>query len=243
MKQGGAFLASKLSGGSGGLHRRQGAGVGQGCDAIFTDTDTASGQIVKQGGAALAKDLSGGLAGQGKRQLDKMGAGIGYVVEALPGGKDEGQTIIDQTGTIDGDGTEGSAQLGEAIGQAQLDLQNGITETAFGTTSGNGGPGTKQKQRRQLDKMGAGIGYVVEALPGGHDAGEEIINETGTVDGNGTEGSAMLGEAIGNAELGLGNAVTETAFGTTDGSGSTGGSGTGAKAPPPAPPAPMGKGH
>lgn len=245
VKQAGAFLADKLSGG--GLRRRQGAGVGQGCDAVFTDADTASGQIVKQAGAFLADKLKAGAAGPGKRQLDKMGAGIGYVVEALPGGQQAGEQIISTTGTIDGDGTEGSAQLGESLGEAELSIGNAITKTAFGTTdnsgagTGSGGPPPPPGHKRQLDKMGAGVGYVVEALPGGQSLGEQIISQTGTIDGNGTEGSADLGEALGEAELNVGNAITETAFGTTDNSGNVGG-GAGSGGPPP-PPAPNGKGH
>jgi len=241
VKQAGAFLASKLQGG--GLRRRQGAGVGQGCNALLSDADTASGQVVKQAGAYLAKEIeSGGKTA--KRQLDKMGAGIGYVVEALPGGETAGEQIISTTGTVDGDGTEGSAQLGEALGEAELNTGNAITKTLFGTTdnsgagTGSGGPPPPPPHKRQLDKMGAGIGYVVEALPGGQTAGEEIISQTGTIDGNGTEGSAEFGEALGEAELNIGNSLTKTAFGTTDNSGGNAGSGSGA-----APPSPPPKGH
>lgn len=249
VKQAGAYLADKLKGG--GLRRRQGAGVGDGCNAIFSDADTASGQIVKQAGAALAKDISGASkngAGPARRQLDKMGAGIGYVVEALPGGQTAGEQIISSTGTIDGDGTEGSAQLGEALGEAELSVGNAITKTAFGTTDGSnagtgaGGPPPPPGHKRQLDKMGAGIGYVVEALPGGQSAGEQIISTTGTVDGNGTEGSADLGEAIGQAELSVGDAITETAFGTTTNSGN-GGGGSAPPAQGKAAPPPKGNGH
>lgn len=145
-----------------------------------------------------------------------MGAGVGYVVSTLPGGQTAGQEVTDQTGTVDGyvsgsdlptslaklvhvvysNGTEGSAKLGEAVGQAELDIGNGVTETAFGTTSGNGGP-----SKRQLDKMGAGVGYVVSAAPGGQTAGQEITDQTSTIDGNATNGSAMLGEAVGDFEL------------------------------------------
>jgi hypothetical protein len=191
-----------------------------------------------------------------------MGAGIGYVVEALPGGETAGEQIISTTGTVDGDGTEGSAQLGEALGEAELNTGNAITKTLFGTTdnsgagTGSGGPPPPPPHKRQLDKMGAGIGYVVEALPGGQTAGEEIISQTGTIDGNGTEGSADLGEALGEAELNIGNvsiplrlamlqradsafkSLTKTAFGTTDNSGGNAGSGSGA-----APPSPPPKGH
>jgi len=222
VKQGGAYIANLLGGAkTGGLARRQRAGVGAGCDAIFTDADTASGQVVKQAGAYIANELK--KAPAGKRQLDKMGSGIGQIVEALPNGQQAGEAIISSTGTIDGDGTEGSAMAGEAVGALLLNAGNGITKTAFGTTT-----------KRQLDKMGAGIGYVVSALPGGEAAGEEITSVTGTVDGNGTEGSADLGEAIGQFELDAGNAITKTAFGTTTSGGGSGRS-TGGAAPAPKP--------
>jgi len=210
----------------------------------LSDADTSSGQVVKQAGAYVAKELGAAQkGGPAKRQLDKMGAGIGYVVEALPGGQSAGEQIISSTGTIDGNGTEGSADLGEALGEAELSTGNAITKTAFGTTDGSNAGGSAPPppppgHKRQLDKMGAGVGYVVEALPGGKSTGEQIISTTGTVDGNGTEGAADLGEAVGEAELNVGNAVTETAFGTTDNSGNANGGGS---APPPPPP--KGKGH
>jgi len=118
---------------------------------------------------------------------------------------------------------------GEAVGDLLLNAGNGITKTAFGTTT-----------KRQLDKMGAGVGYVVSALPSGEAAGDEITSSTGTIDGNGTEGSADLGESIGQFELDAGNAITETAFGTTSGGG--GSTGGGAPAPAPAPAPAKGKG-
>jgi len=200
-----AFLVSLITGfalGAPIIVERQGAGVGAGCDSIFTDADTASGQVVKQGGAYLADKLKGG--GLRRRQ----GAGVGDGCNAIL--------------------SDADTSSGQVVKQAGAYLADKLKAGA-----GAAGPG-----KRQLDKMGAGIGYVVEALPGGQSAGEQITSSTGTIDGNGTEGSAMLGEAVGQAELSVGDAVTETAFGTTTNSGNAG---KGGSAPPP--PAPKGKGH
>lgn len=69
VKEAGQNAASLLT--SAGARKRQGAGVGDACNAILTDADTGSGLALKEAGQNAASLLT---SAGGRRQLDKTGA-------------------------------------------------------------------------------------------------------------------------------------------------------------------------
>lgn len=117
--------------------KRQGAGVGAGCDAILTDGDTGSGLLVKEAGNNAASFLkSAGAKRQSKSAfvltldavliqsvVDKMGAGAAAVVGVVaPGEASYMEGLLD---TVDGDGTNDSAIVGEQMGELEVQAGTG----------------------------------------------------------------------------------------------------------------------
>lgn len=192
VKEGGNNIASLLK--SAGV-KRQGAGIGEGCDAILTDGDTGTGLAVKEGGNNAASLLKSAGA---RRQLDKAGAGIAAVVGVV--NPDVANYSEGLGNTIDGDGTSDSAVVGQ---------QTGALEVEAGTGAGNLVPSKVPALPRQLDKAGAGIAAVVAvADPDVANYAEGLGN---TIDGDGTSDSATIGKQVGALEVqagtGAGNLV------------------------------------
>jgi hypothetical protein len=100
--------------------KRQGAGVGEACNAILTDGDTGSGMAVKEAGQNAASLLQSAGA---RRQLDKVGAGTAALVDLADPDLASYQEGL--TDTIDGDGTSDSAVVGEQLGGLEVEAGEG----------------------------------------------------------------------------------------------------------------------
>src|SRR6187402_88256 len=98
-----------------------------------------------------------------------------------------------------------------------------ISRTA-GQQLANKLPATK----RQLNGISDGVAAVFEKVPGASNIGEELDAQGNSIDGVGTDGSAQIGAAIGNTELGIANTVDGALGGS-----SSGGSGSGSSPQPP----------
>ena len=117
VKEAGQNAASLLK--SAGV-KRQGAGVGEACNAILTDGDTGSGMAVKEAGQNAASLLQSAGA---RRQLDKVGAGTPALVDLADPDLASYQEGL--TDTIDGDGTSDSAVVGEQLGGLEVEAGEG----------------------------------------------------------------------------------------------------------------------
>lgn len=171
--------------------KRQGAGVGDACNAILTDADTGSGLAVKEAGqnaASLLKSLGA------KRQLDKAGAGTAAIIDLAD--PDLGAFQEDLTNNIDGDGTSDSAVIGEQVGALEAEAGVGAGNLVSSKVPKIG--------RRQLDKVGAGTAAVIDLADPDLGAFQEDL--TNNIDGDGTSDSAVIGEQVGalEAEIGQG---------------------------------------
>lgn len=192
MKEGGQDAASLLN--SAGV-KRQGAGVGDACNAILTDGDTGSGLAVKEAGQNAASLLtSAGV----KRQIDKAGAGTAAVTGVVDPDLAAYQEGL--TNAIDGDGTSDSAIIGQQVGALEAEAGEG---------AGNLVPSKLPTARRQLDKAGAGTAATIGVVDPDAAAYQEGL--TNNIDGDGTNDSATIGEQVGALEAkageGAGNLV------------------------------------
>ena len=108
--QGGVSLAS-----------RQNAGTGAGCDSIFTDTDTATGQGAKNAEDNTANLISGTKGSiPAKRQENKIADGAADILNAA-GAKQVAGPVKTIGDTTDGDTTKDLANTGAEVGQLELD--------------------------------------------------------------------------------------------------------------------------
>ncbi|KAF2480916.1 hypothetical protein BDY17DRAFT_202518 [Neohortaea acidophila] len=190
--------------------RRQLAGVGSGSDSIFTDTDNGVGYGVENAEDNLAGNLKGespstspsqsgsGSSSSGpppppppppskrRRQLNKVAAGEQTLANAAGvGSSTEGLT--NEENTLDGDGTNGAAEVGAAIGSTEA------------STLENAGNQVPKKFRRQLNKVAAGEQTLANAAGVGSET-ESTTNEENTLDGDGTNDAANAGAEIGSTE-------------------------------------------
>lgn len=177
--------------------KRQGAGVGDTCNAILTDGDTGSGMAVKEAGQNAASLLQSAGA---RRQLDKVGAGTAAIIGLAD--QDAADYQEGLTDDIDGDGTSDSAVVGE---------QAGALEVAAGEGAGNLVPSkVPASGKRQLDKFGAGTAAIIDLADPNVAAYQEGL--TDNIDGDGTTDSAVVGEQLGALEVeageGAGNPVS-----------------------------------
>lgn len=231
----GANLANTISGsGARSLWERQGAGVGAGCNSIVSDADTMLGESVRGQGKGVANDINGTSR---KRQLNGIADGVTDVTGTLPGASGESQSLDSQLNTLDGDGTQGSANLGKAIGDEELN----IGSTVGGSNGQNGGGGGSSPpppppppHRRQLNGIADGVTDVTGTVPGQGDLSSNLDSYLNTVDGQGTGDSAQAGQIVGDEELNLGKQIG----GTNGQNGGSGGSSGGSPPPPPPPPPP-----
>lgn len=209
MKEAGQNAASLLK--SAGV-KRQGAGVGDACNAILTDADTGSGLFLKEAGQNAASLLGsksnptapgGSIPRPHRRQLDKAGAGVAAIVSLADPQLASFQEEL--TNNIDGYGTSDSAIIGQQAGALIAEVGTGagnLVPSRLPTTSLPNAriPGT----RRQLDKAGAGVAAIVSlADPQLASFQEELTNN---IDGYGTSDSAIVGQQAGAliAEVGTG---------------------------------------
>lgn len=151
--------------------KRQGAGVGDACNAILTDADTGSGMAIKEAGQNAASLLQSAGA---RRQLDKVGAGTAAIIGLAD--PDVANFQEGLTNNVDDDGTSDSAVIGE---------QAGALEAEAGEGAGNLVPSkVPTAGKRQLDKVGAGTAAIIGlADPDVADFQEGLTNN---VDGDGT---------------------------------------------------------
>lgn len=170
--------------------KRQGAGVGDACNAILADGDTGSGLAVKEAGQNAASLLTSAGA---RRQLDKAGAGTVAVIGVVDPDLADYQERL--TNNIDDDGTSDSAVIGEQVGALEAEAGEG---------AGNLVPSKVPTGKRQLDKAGAGTAAIIGVVdPDVADYQEGLTNN---IDGDGTSDSAVIGEQAGAGE-GAGNLV------------------------------------
>jgi hypothetical protein len=183
VKEAGQNAASLLK--SAGV-KRQGAGVGDACNAILTDGDTGSGMAVKEAGQNAASLLqSAGV----RRQLDKVGAGTAALIGlADPDAADYQEGL---TNNIDGDGTSDSAVVGEQAGALEVEAGEGAGNLVPSKVPAAG--------KRQLDKVGAGTADIISLADPDLASYQEGL--TDTIDGDGTSDSAVVGEQLGALEV------------------------------------------
>lgn len=225
--------------------KRQIAGVGSGCDSVLTDLDSASGFATKNIEEGIGNDIASAKGGAAKRQLNKISDGFGDLAN------DAGLSVVgnpvDKYGNIvDGDGTNGAAEVGADIGIAEESILEGATaelnnghNTGSGGNGGSGGnspPPPPPKARRQLNKISDGFGDLA------NDAGLSVVGnpvdkEGNVIDGDGTNSAAELGADIGSAEESTLEDSTAKLFNNGDNTGSGGSGGSGGNPPPPPPPA------
>ncbi|SMR58660.1 unnamed protein product [Zymoseptoria tritici ST99CH_1E4] len=193
--------------------RRQLAGVGQGCNSVFTEFDNGLGYGIEDAEENTAKLISGkggsgGSTGgsappppppppphhKDRRQLDKISNGFQAITNAAGAGSST-SSLTTELDNLDGTGTSGSAQIGAAIGQGEVDILEGIG---------------KAIPKRQLDKISNGFQAIANAANVGS-LTSGLTTELDNLDGAGTSGSAQVGAAIGQAEVdileGVGKAV------------------------------------
>lgn len=187
---------------------RQLAGLGAGCNAIFSDVDSGTGLAVEEAldnAASLVQSAT-------KRQANKIGSGVGAVIDLIPGAEPVADAEVDLVNGIDGAGTSGLADLGTAVGDAILytgetagDLvPSSIDSGAVGTTGGAAGAGpgaggpAGPPRRRQLAQLLSPLG----AIP---------------VEGGTIEGVAGDVDMVGGQVVGLGEAVAGQAIGVFTG--------------------------
>jgi hypothetical protein len=119
--------------------KRQIAGFGSGCDSILTDLDNASGYATKNVEEGLGNDIKGANA---KRQLNKISNGFGDLANDA-GLSAVGNPVDKEGNTLDGEGTNGAAEVGAKIGSAEESVLEGSTAKIFnnGDNTGSGGNG------------------------------------------------------------------------------------------------------
>jgi hypothetical protein len=119
--------------------RRQIADLGSGCDSILTDLDNASGYATKNVEEGLGNDIEGAHA---KRQLNKISDEFGDLANDA-GLSAVGNPVDKEGNIIDGDGTNGAAEVGADIDSAEESVLEGATAKTFngGDNTGSGGGG------------------------------------------------------------------------------------------------------
>lgn len=204
--------------------RRQGAGVGAACNSIVSDADTMLGEASRGQGKNIASMLN-------TRQLNGIADGLTAVTAKVPGAESASESLDTELNNVDGYGTQGSADVGEEIGNIELGIGKSVGGSN-GETGGTGGaapapapapapgPAGGPGHKRQLNGIADGITAVTAKVPGASSFSESMDSFLNTVDGQGTDDSAELGKIVGDQELGIGSAV-----GGANGGGST--------APPP----------
>lgn len=195
VKEAGSNAASLItSAGGKRLLRRQGAGVGAGCDSLLSDADSGTGLAVKEAGQNAAGLLTS--AGAQRRQLDKVGAGAASVVNVAD--PQLASDVTAQADALDGDGTGDSALLGQQLGSE---------EVLTGTEVGNLVPSSAKTPatRRQLDKVGAGAAAVVNVAD--PSLANDVTAQSDALDGDGTGDSALVGQQLGSEEVLTGTEV------------------------------------
>lgn len=179
------------------IMRRQGAGVGKGCDSIFTETDNGVGygsEYALENGASLVKTTAAKKVTreQKKRQINKTGAGIGAVLNLAPGAQGTSKVTQNEINTLDDDGTSDSALVGAQVGK---------DEDTFLEQGGKAVPSSiGRRRRRQINKTGAGVGAVLDLVPGAQGTSKVTQNEINTLDDDGTSDSALVGAQVGKDE-------------------------------------------
>lgn len=178
--------------------RRQGAGVGAGCNSIVSDADTMIGESSRGQGKNIASMLN-------TRQLNGMADGITAVTGKVPGAQAASEEADANLNTLDGYGTDGSAALGEEVGNVEL----GIGQSVGGANGQNGGtaPPPGPGPKRQLNGMADGITAVTGKVPGAANLSDNMDAFLNTVDGQGTDDSAEFGQIVGDEELEIGSSV------------------------------------
>lgn len=242
-------VGNDIAGVKGANAKRQIAGVGSGCDSILTDFDNASGYATKNIEEGVGNDIASakGTAAQpapAKRQLNKISDGFGDLANDA-GLSAVGNPVDAEGNVVDGDGTNGAAEVGADIGSAEESILEGATaevngghNTGSGETGGSGGnppPPPPPKARRQLNKISDGFGDLANDA-GLSAVGNPVDAEGNVIDGDGTNGAADLGADIGSAEESTLEDSTAEIFNNGDNTGN-GGNGGSSGSPPPPPPA------
>lgn len=206
----GKTLAGAIAG-KRGIYARQGAGVGQGCDAAVSDADTMGGESSRGVGKTIAQDIPH------RRQLNGISDGVTAPLEDFSATSSEGSAADTYGNDVDGDLTNDAAQNGEEIGNIELatgSFVGGENGESGGSTGGNGGgnpppppPGGPGHKRRQLNGIADGVTAPLEDFSATSATGSSLDSSLNQVDGEGTDGSAQLGEEVGAAELEVGQTV------------------------------------
>ena len=238
-------VGNDIAGVKGANAKRQIAGVGSGCDSVLTDLDNASGFATKNIEEGVGNDIASVKGAPSKRQLNKISDGFADLAN------DAGLSVVgnpvDKYGNIvDGDGTNGAAEVGADIGSAEESILEGATaelnnghNTGSGGNGGSGGnppPPPPPKFRRQLNKISDGFGDLANDA-GLSAVGNPVDAEGNVIDGDGTNGAADLGADIGSAEESTLEDSTAELFNNGDNTGSGGNGGSSGGNPPPPPPA------
>lgn len=168
-----------------------------------------------------------------KGTTDHAADGATAVTGTVPGLQTTSESLDTQLNDVDGDGTNGSAELGQDIGDVELDIgtavggKNGQNGGSTGPApAGPGGPGGPK--RRQLNGIADGVTAVTGTVPGAGQFSDNMDSFLNIVDGQGTNDSAEAGEIVGDEELQIGQTVGGK-------EGESGGS-TARKGPSPPPP-------
>lgn len=235
-----------------GLYARQGAGVGAGCDSIFSDTDTMIGESTRGAGKSLANDIN-------TRQLNGIADGVTAPLSKSSATSQFGSNTDAFLNTVDGQGTDDSAEAGAIVGDEELSI--GKTVGGQNGQSGQSAPPPHKRQgdlgsnlegfaatissqseadldsiehlapqARQLNGIADGVTAPLSKSTYTSQLGSNTDAFLNTVDGQGTDDSAEAGQIVGDEELSIG----QTVGGSNGQNGGTGG-GNGGQAPPPPP--------
>jgi len=209
----GENIAGALSGNGGGMLRRQGAGVGAGCNSIVSDADTMLGDASRGVGESIASSIKNSE----RRQLNGIADGVTAITGTVPGlgdASDQADTFLNN---VDGYGTQGSAELGQEVGDEEVQLGHEIGgtkgyQTGGGGGGGNGGsapppPPPPPGHKRQLNGIADGVTAVTGVVPGAGALSNNMDGFLNTVDGQGTSDSAEVGAIVGDEEVQLGKEV------------------------------------
>jgi hypothetical protein len=143
--------------------------------------------------------------------------------------KTESESLDSQLNTLDGEGTDGAANLGEAVGDAELqagDIVGGANAQKGGSTAPATGPGPKAPgPKRQLNGIGMstphstsidkrwcgdvadGLTAPLENYGATQELGSNVDSYLNTIDGQGTDDAAEAGDIVGAEELQLGDVI------------------------------------
>jgi len=191
------------------LASRQNAGTGAGCDSIFTDTDTATGQGVKNAEDNTANLISGTKGGNLRRQNAGTGAACNSIFtdtdtatgQGVKNAEDNTANLI--SGTKGGNLRRQNAGTGAACNSIFTD-----TDTATGQgvknaedNTANLISGTKGSiPKRQENKIADGAADILNAAGAKQVAGPvKTIGDS--TDGDTTKDLANTGAEVGQLEL------------------------------------------